>query len=159
MALSYQVYLVANVKPQEGIGGLFIMTRVPRNVEVRTESAALSLVYTRRRTTAGHYKKGDVYRMLKKEFVNVLQKKLDGYTKKQCEIIVDAFTDSIKDVLASGEDIKLTNFGVFRLRELKAHDVVEPYNKETVHVGTMKIPSLKFSNKFRDAIISEMRDK
>lgn len=97
--------------------------------------------------------------MLKKEFADVIQTKLDGFTKKQCEAVVDAFIDSVKEVLSSGEEIKLINFGVFRLRELKARDVVAPCTKETVRVETMKIPSLKFSVKFRDAISSEIGNK
>ncbi len=83
--------------------------------------------------------------MLKKEFINIMQGKLGGYTKKQCEKIIDAFTESIEDVLASGDEVRLTNFGTFKLKIINEHDGIDPKTRKTVHYERKATPYLKFA--------------
>lgn len=88
--------------------------------------------------------------MLKKEFINVLQSKLGDCTKKQCEKIIDAFTESVEDVLVSGEEIKLVNFGTFKLKVINEHDGIDPKTREAIHYNARVTPYLKFSKKFKN---------
>ncbi len=87
--------------------------------------------------------------MLKKEFINVLQGKLGGYTKKQCEKIIDAFTEAVEDVLAGGDEVKLTNFGTFKLKVINEHDGIDPKTRKPIHYVAKATPYLKFSQKIK----------
>ncbi len=92
--------------------------------------------------------------MSKKEFIDILQKKLENYTKKQCEDIINAFIDSVREVLAGGDEVRLTNFGTFKLRKVKAFDGVNPKNGKPVHFGIKSIPCFKFSANFKKSVVS-----
>ncbi len=92
--------------------------------------------------------------MTKKEFADVVQNKLDGYTKKQCETIIDAFTDAVAEVLASGDEIRLTNFGTFKMRQVKAYENINISTRTRTHFKSRKTPILKFSPRFKDAVIN-----
>ncbi len=91
--------------------------------------------------------------MTKKEFADVVQSKLGGYTKRQCETIIDAFTDAVAEVLASGDEIRLTNFGTFKMRQIKAYENININTGARTHFKSRKTPILKFSPKFKDMVI------
>lgn len=92
--------------------------------------------------------------MTKKEFVDVIQSKLDGYTKKQCETIIDAFTDAVAEVLASGNEIRLTNFGTFKMRQVKAYENIDVNTQMRTHFKSRRTPILKFSSRFKNVVIN-----
>lgn len=92
--------------------------------------------------------------MSKKDFINVIQSKLSGYTKKECEKVIDAFTASVEDALASGDDVRLTNFGTFRLKVISERDGIDPKTRKTVHYAAKATPYLKFAQKIKDSVAS-----
>lgn len=96
--------------------------------------------------------------MTKKEFADVVQSKLDGYTKKQCEMIIDAFTDSVAEVLAAGEEIKLTNFGIFKIRQVKGYENIDVNTRTRTYFKARKTPILKFSSQFKNAVVNSRKN-
>lgn len=90
--------------------------------------------------------------MLKKDFINVMQSKLGGYTKKECEKAIDAFTEAIEEVLINGDEVKLTNFGTFKLKVINAHDGINPQTHKTVHYETKATPYLKFAQRIKQNV-------
>lgn len=92
--------------------------------------------------------------MTKKEFADVVQSKLDGYTKKQCEMIIDAFTDAVAEVLASGNEIRLTNFGTFKIRQIKSHENTDLSTGKRIYFKPRRTPILKFSSRFKNMVIN-----
>lgn len=96
--------------------------------------------------------------MTKKEFADVIQSKLDGYTKKQCEMIIDAFTDSVAEVLASGNEIRLTNFGIFKIRQVKAYENIDVNTRTRTYFKARRTPILKFSSQFKNAVINSHKN-
>ncbi len=92
--------------------------------------------------------------MTKKEFADVIQNKLDGYTKKQCETIIDVFTEAVAEVLASGDEIRLTNFGTFKMRRVKAYENIDVNTRTRTYFKPRKTPILKFSSRFKDVVIN-----
>lgn len=90
--------------------------------------------------------------MLRKEFINVLHQNLDGYSKKQCEVILDGVAKSILQVLINGDEVRIKNFGTFKTKTVKAHDGVHPITHNPIRFPTKVIPFLKFSNKAKESI-------
>jgi len=51
-----------------------------------------------------------------------------GQTRKSVELIVDSFLSEVMFALGEGEDVKLSGFGNFELRERKGHYGTNPNN-------------------------------
>ena len=49
-----------------------------------------------------------------------------GKTQKDSKVIVEVVMDVIKDALASGEDVKLVNFGIFKVAQRKERKGTNP---------------------------------
>lgn len=89
--------------------------------------------------------------MLKAEFIEEMQNKIDGATKKQINIFLDAFIESVSDVLSRGEEVKLVGFGTFKMRKIKGHEGTNPYNpSEKIQIKDVCIPMFKVSKGFKE---------
>jgi len=65
-----------------------------------------------------------------------------GFDKAQAKEFVEQFFNEIRKALASGEEVKLSGFGNFQLREKKARPGRNPKTGEEVNIGERK--SVKF---------------
>lgn len=90
--------------------------------------------------------------MLKQDFINEIQARLDGKTKKECGEFLDAFQAVVYDALSRGEEIKITGFGTFKTRKIEAHEGVDPRTKEKISIGETVIPSFKPGSAFKAAV-------
>ena len=72
--------------------------------------------------------------MTKAELVDKLADKVKDITKKEADIIVNAFFDSIKDALASNDKVEMRGFGIFKLHSRKGRDGRNPKTGEAVSV-------------------------
>lgn len=77
----------------------------------------------------------------KTDIVNRLAGK--GYTKRAAKIIVTDVFDTISEMLADGNDIKLYGFGTFFTADLAERTVIDVRNKKEVTIPGHKFP--KFS--------------
>ncbi len=91
--------------------------------------------------------------MLKNELINKIQEKLTGKTKKECGEFIDAFVESITNALAKGDEVKIQNFGTFKLRNIKGHETINPATKERITVKDMFVPFFQVSNSFKDSVM------
>ena len=57
-----------------------------------------------------------------------------GLAVKECAVLVDTFFDTIRSTLATGEDVKLSGFGNFTLREKRARSGRNPKNGEPFEI-------------------------
>ncbi|OFC37636.1 integration host factor subunit alpha [Acidithiobacillus caldus] len=62
-----------------------------------------------------------------------------GFTKRECKGLVEAFFGTIRDTLARGEDVKLSGFGNFLLREKRARPGLNPKTKERTVVSARRV--------------------
>ncbi len=74
----------------------------------------------------------------KKEIVNALVKSMD-ITHVQALSIAHDFFDQIKQMLASGESVKLSGFGNFVIREKSARPGRNPKTGEIVEISARKV--------------------
>ena len=90
--------------------------------------------------------------MLKQDFISEIQAKLGGKTKKECGEFLDAFQDTVYEVLSRGEEVKLTGFGTFKTRKIAAHEGVNPQNGKKIKVAETVIPTFKVGSALKEAI-------
>lgn len=90
--------------------------------------------------------------MVRNEFINELQKNTDGKSKKECGEFIDAFVKTVTDCLIKGEEIKLVNFGTFKVRKIKAHTGFDPVSKKKVEVKDTYVPMFKVGKGLKECI-------
>jgi integration host factor subunit beta len=88
------------------------------------------------------------------ELIEKVAEKLDGYTLKQTEIIVETFFESIKDALSRGEKVELRGFGNFRLKKRKARKARNPKTGESVDVPEKRVVYFKAGKELRELLNS-----
>jgi DNA-binding protein HU-beta len=54
---------------------------------------------------------------------------------------VDVFEEIIAEALRSGEEVQVTGFGKFYVREQKAREGVNPQTKEKMRIPASKVPA------------------
>ena len=101
--------------------------------------------------------------MTKAEFISVVTEKAEAIgaekgvekkdiTKKMVDLIVTAFTESVQDVLVSGDKIQLVGFGTFEVRERAEREGVNPQTREKMRIPATKSPVFKAGKNLKDAI-------
>lgn len=90
--------------------------------------------------------------MLRKEFIAKMQKKLESKSKQECNDFLDAFIETVTETLARGDEVKLVNFGTFKLRKIAAHDGVDPVTLEKIKVKDIYIPFFKVGKGLKDNV-------
>jgi len=90
--------------------------------------------------------------MTKSELVDKLADKVSGITKKEAEIIVNVFFDSIKDALASHGKVEVRGFGSFHIRSRKGRDGRNPKNGVAVFVPAKLVPFFKAGKELKELV-------
>lgn len=89
--------------------------------------------------------------MNKKELVNLISEKAET-TKKEAAVVLDAVLETIKESLANGEDVKITGFGNFLVRERAARVGRNPQNGEEIEIPATKVPAFKAGKQLKEAV-------
>lgn len=89
--------------------------------------------------------------MNKKELVNLISEKAET-TKKEAAVVLDAVLETIKESLANGEDVKITGFGNFLVRERDARVGRNPQNGEEIEIPATKVPAFKAGKQLKEAV-------
>lgn len=88
--------------------------------------------------------------MGKAELISALAVKMN-ITKTEAERFINTYSETIKEALLNGEDVKIVGFGTFTTQEKAATTARNPRNpKETIEVPAKKIVKFKLSKKLKD---------
>lgn len=90
--------------------------------------------------------------MTKSALIDKVSEKIDGLTRKQTEIIVETFFESIKNALANGEKIEIRGFGNFKLKTRSPRKARNPRTGESVDVPAKKVLHFKPGKELRDML-------
>ena len=71
-------------------------------------------------------------------------------TKKQAEIVLNAFTETVLEALKDGEKVQLMGFGTFEIKERGARKGRNPATKQTIEIPAKKIPTFKPGKAFKE---------
>ena len=89
--------------------------------------------------------------MKKAEFVAKIAEK-SGLTRKQAEMAVAAFTQTVAEALKEGDKVQLTGFGSFEVKERPARSGRNPATGETIEIAASKAPVFKAGKGLKDEI-------
>jgi len=89
--------------------------------------------------------------LTKNQIVNEIQKQ-NGFTKTQSAEIVETMLELIKKALESGEDVMVSGFGKFSVREKDARRGRNPATGEDMMLRPRKVVTFKCSGKLREKI-------
>ena len=90
--------------------------------------------------------------MTKAEIVEALYGDLGGLSKKDAAEIVEAVFDTMKDVLARGEKIKISGFGNFVVRAKKQRVGRNPQTGEAIAISARRVLTFKPSQVLKHAL-------
>lgn len=75
-----------------------------------------------------------------------------GLTKTQAEAAINAFVETLTDVLKDGDKINLKGFGTFEVREREARTGRNPRTGETMTIAASKVPAFKASSTLKKVV-------
>jgi DNA-binding protein HU-beta len=73
-------------------------------------------------------------------------------SKVNAEKFLNAFFDVIVELVCSGKEIKLTNFGTFAKSERQPRDGINPKTKERIKIPSYTMASFKVGKYFKEAV-------
>ena len=89
--------------------------------------------------------------MNKSELITSMAEK-SQLTKKDAEVALKAFMDSVQEALENGEKVQLVGFGTFETRERAAREGRNPRTKETIQIPASTVPVFKAGKDFKEKV-------
>ncbi len=90
--------------------------------------------------------------MNKAELVANMAEK-SGLTKKDAELALNAFMESVEEALTKGGKVQLVGFGTFDVRERKERTGRNPRNpEETINIPASKAPVFKAGKALKEVV-------
>lgn len=81
--------------------------------------------------------------MTKAEIVDSVYERVGGFSKKEAAEVVEAVFDTMKEVLASGEKIKISGFGNFVVRAKKQRVGRNPQTGAPIPISARRVLTFK----------------
>ncbi len=75
-----------------------------------------------------------------------------GYTKKEAEMFLSIFVDTVTQSLVNGEKVSISGFGIFNVADRAARDAINPATKEIRHIEAKKAPVFKPAKALKEAV-------
>ncbi|HBT18602.1 MAG TPA: DNA-binding protein, partial [Clostridiaceae bacterium] len=73
-------------------------------------------------------------------------------TKKDSEVFLKSFLDTVVGTLEKGEKVQLVGFGTFEVRERKERVGRNPRTKEEIKIPASKVPVFKPGKDFKEKV-------
>nr|WP_207714690.1 HU family DNA-binding protein [Clostridium tetanomorphum] len=73
-------------------------------------------------------------------------------TKKDAELALKAFIESVEETLERGEKVQLVGFGTFETRKRAARIGRNPKTKEEINIPESTVPVFKPGKEFKDKV-------
>lgn len=90
--------------------------------------------------------------MLKKEFVELFQKKAETKTKAEAERVVEAFLNTLEEALVEDQDVSFTGFGKFEVVERAERLGRNPKTGEDIIIDAKKVVKFKAGKALADKV-------
>ena len=75
-----------------------------------------------------------------------------GFSRKEAKDFVDCFFDEVSQALEDGEEVKISGFGNFELRDKKSRPGRNPKTGEEFDIAARRVVTFKAGRKLRDRI-------
>jgi integration host factor subunit alpha len=89
---------------------------------------------------------------LSKDAIIISVTKANGYHRPQATQLVETLLELIKSSLASGDDVLISGFGKFCVKEKRERRGRNPATGEDIVLAARRVVTFKWSGKLRDKI-------
>lgn len=89
--------------------------------------------------------------MNKAELISSMAEK-SQLTKKDAELALKAFIESVEEALAVGEKVQLVGFGTFETRDRAERKGRNPRTKEEITIPASTVPVFKAGKEFKEIV-------
>jgi integration host factor subunit alpha len=90
--------------------------------------------------------------MTKAELAEAIHDKVGGLSKKEAAETVDAVFDAMKQTLERGENIKISGFGNFVVRDKEARKGRNPQTGQEIEISARRVLTFKPSQLLKDSL-------
>lgn len=89
--------------------------------------------------------------MNKSELIASMAEKAN-LTKKDAELALKSFIESVEEALENGDKVQLVGFGTFETRERAAREGRNPRTKEVINIPASTVPVFKAGKEFKEKV-------
>ena len=89
--------------------------------------------------------------MNKTELIEEIAQRTDS-SKGEAQRYIESFEEVVAGALRSGEEIQITGFGRFYVREQKAREGVNPQTKEKMRIPASRVPAFSAGKGLKETI-------
>lgn len=89
--------------------------------------------------------------MNKKELIKSVAE-ATGLSKKDVTATVDSVFDTITSALSQGQDVKISGFGTFKIKERAARKGRNPQSGEEIMIEARKVPTFKPAKQLKELV-------
>jgi DNA-binding protein HU-beta len=89
--------------------------------------------------------------MRKKELIERIAEEA-GVSKGEAQRYFEAFEEVVTEALKDGEEVQITGFGKFSVRERKAREGRNPQTGEKMKIAAQKVPAFSAGNALKEAV-------
>ena len=89
--------------------------------------------------------------MKKKELIERIAEKA-GVPKSEAQKHFEAFEEVVTEALKAGEEVQITGFGKFSVKERKAREGRNPQTGQKMKIAASRVPSFSAGNALKEAV-------
>lgn len=90
--------------------------------------------------------------MTKSELIEMVAGRVDNFSKKDVEVIVDTLFNSMSESLARGEKVEIRGFGSFKIKHRDGRQGRNPKSGENIYIEAKKVPFFKAGKEIRERV-------
>jgi DNA-binding protein HU-beta len=89
--------------------------------------------------------------MNKTELIEEIAQRTDS-SKGEAQRYMESFEEVVASALGSGDEIRITGFGKFYVREQKSREGVNPQTKEKMRIPASKVPAFSAGKGLKETV-------
>jgi DNA-binding protein HU-beta len=89
--------------------------------------------------------------MKRKELIERIAEEA-GVPKSEAQKHFEAFEEVVTEALKAGEEVQITGFGKFSVKERKAREGRNPQTGEKMKISAQKVPAFSAGNALKEAV-------
>jgi integration host factor subunit beta len=90
--------------------------------------------------------------MTKSELIETVASRVDNFSRKDVEVIIDTLFGSMSDSLSRGEKVEIRGFGSFKIKHREGRQGRNPKSGENIYIEPKKVPFFKAGKEIKERI-------
>jgi integration host factor subunit beta len=90
--------------------------------------------------------------MTKSELIEAVASKVNNFSRKDIEIIVETLFNSMTESLSKGDKVEIRGFGSFKIKARDGRQGRNPKSGENIFIESKRVPFFKAGKEIRERI-------